>query len=197
MSMRTRGACFASVQNKCAVLNICTLSGDVFWKLYRYTGEDVFMDTIVAYLHNAQQYIATCERPIASPKLKDKVLEPGNMNGCIQTGDWSGPPGEIPYHLPISWSEAANMLGICAIPGIYVRKDRSQVFVADHLEVTLIDEGEGRVFLRISNPTAYDAETTLFTEDAGEAGVILSSLSPPAFTRIRVPSGGQLSVPLY
>lgn len=87
------------------------------------------------------------------------------------------------------------MLGICAIPGIYVEKDSGRLFVADHLEAALLRGEDGGLQLRITNPTPCDADTSVYAEDARGANGVLSALSPPEFARIRVPAGQTVVVP--
>lgn len=158
LGVRTTGSILASSQNRCAVPNICTLSGDVFWRLCRYTKDFHLMYIIQECVHNTQQYISRLDKPIKT--LRGKMLSEGTIHECIQTGDWTGPTGEIPYEYPTSWTEVAHLLSICELPGIYVIKDMGKVFVLDHLDV-ILNFNE----LEIINNTHYDCNTTIFIEN--------------------------------
>ncbi|MEW5735988.1 MAG: hypothetical protein AB1921_14120 [Thermodesulfobacteriota bacterium] len=162
MGVRTTGSILASSQNRCAVPNLCTLSGDVFWRLYRYTRDESLMRVIQECVHNAQQYVSRKDNPIRT--LRGEILPDGTMHECIQTGDWAGPMGEIPYEYPTSWTEVAHMLSICELPGIYLVLDTEKLFVLDHLEAQVISNNGEALELGISNKTNHDAKTTLFIE---------------------------------
>lgn len=156
----------ASSQNRCAVPNICTLSGDALWKLYRGTRDDSLLRILQACVHNTQQYVSREDRPI--PTMRGAALTPGTIHECIQTGDWSGPTGEIPYEYPTSWSEVAHLLAIAEIPGIYLIADQARVFVFDHLDVEVIEDGAGAIVLEIHNPTRLASRTRLYAETTQE-----------------------------
>ena len=44
--MKTVGCVFANLQNKHAAPGICTLSGMALWKLYRWTGNDAYLELL-------------------------------------------------------------------------------------------------------------------------------------------------------
>lgn len=166
LGVRTTGAMMASSQNRCAVPNICTLSGDALWKLYRYTGDDSLLRILQACVHNTQQYVSREDRPI--PTMRGAALKPGTIHECIQTGDWSGPTGEIPYEYPTSWSEVAHVLAIAEIPGIYWVVDRGRPIVFDHLDVDVIESSAEGPALEIRNPTPFTCRTRLYVETTSE-----------------------------
>jgi hypothetical protein len=162
LGVRTTGSVMASSQNRCAVPNICTLSGDVFWRLYRYTQDESVMRLIQTCVHNTQQYISREDNPIKT--VLGESLPEGTIHECIQTGDWSGPTGEIPYEYPTSWAEVAHLLSICELPGIYLQLDNERVFAIDHLDVRIIERTASEVILEIRNPTEHDCTTCLYAE---------------------------------
>ncbi|MEE4249433.1 MAG: hypothetical protein V2I38_02495, partial [Alcanivoracaceae bacterium] len=162
LGVRTTGSIMASTQNRCAVPNICTLSGDVFWRLYRYTGEESVMRLIQECVHNTQQYLSRQDHRIRT--VQGEALPDGTIHECIQTGDWSGPTGEIPYEYPTSWAEVAHLLSICEIPGIYLNTDEGRLSVIDHLDASIVGKSSAEIRLRISNQTGYPCTTTLYAE---------------------------------
>lgn len=59
------------------------------------------------------------------------------------------------------------------IPGIYVRTDLGKLYVFDHVEAEIIKSDKRKTILRITNPTEFDAQVTLFAEGAEEAALPL------------------------
>ncbi|MFN3714130.1 MAG: hypothetical protein ACK4SX_10750 [Alcanivoracaceae bacterium] len=162
LGVRTTGSIMASSQNRCAVPNICTLSGDAFWRLYRYTGDQSVMRLLVECVHNTQQYLSRKDNPIRT--VLGEALPDGTIHECIQTGDWTGPTGEIPYQYPTSWAEVAHLLSICELPGIYLQLGECRLSVIDHLDVSIVDKDDSKITLRVSNPTAHQCTTSLYAE---------------------------------
>jgi hypothetical protein len=170
--VQTTGSVMASSQNRCGVPNICTLSGDVFWRLHRYTQAENVMQLIQECVHNTQQYISRKDNPIQT--VLGATLPQGTIHECIQTGDWAGPTGEIPYEYPTSWAEVAHLLSICELPGIYFQSDDSRLFVIDHLDVEVIESKKSVTKLKISNPTDFDSSTTVYCENRKETQEMLN-----------------------
>lgn len=184
LGVQTTGSVMASSQNRCAVPNICTLSGDVFWRLHRYTQDEGVMQIIQECAHNTQQYISRKDNPIQT--VLGNILPDGTIHECIQTGEWAGPTGEIPYEYPTSWAEVAHLLSICELPGIYLQLDDARLFVIDHLDIEIISSSElarqstaqsatqSFMQLKISNPTDYDCTTTLYCENKRQSKSVLN-----------------------
>ncbi|MFH2098468.1 MAG: hypothetical protein ABIJ95_03080 [Pseudomonadota bacterium] len=163
VGIKTRGSIMASAQNRCSVPNICTLSGDVIWRLFRYTNDIRLMHLIQECVHNAQQYVSRKDNPIRT--LRGECLPNGSMHECIQTGDWSGPMGEIPYEYPTSWTEVAHLLSICELPGIYVDLEESRLFCLDHVQASIINNNERTMEIQITNNSAFPCVISLFAEN--------------------------------
>lgn len=162
LGIQTTGACYANSQNRCGVPNICTLSGDVFWKLYRYSGDESVMQLIQECVHNTHQYISRDDHKITS--MAGDTLSAGTIHECIQTGDWAGPTGEIPYQFATSWAEVAHLLSIAELPGIYLDSDKGKVFTLDHLDVELNAINTTAAALTVTNNTQYNCSTLLYIE---------------------------------
>ena len=152
LDMHTSGAFWASTQNKHAAPGICTLSGDALFKLYRYTGNSVYLNLIKDIAHGIIQYVSTEERPIGNQ-------EPGWVNERVNTSDWEGRDkiGEI--FRATTWAETAAMLTVAEIPGIYVNPSKDELFVFDHVDASL----EGNQ-IKITNPTQFDARVSVFVD---------------------------------
>ncbi|ODA30934.1 hypothetical protein [Veronia pacifica] len=162
LGVRTTGALMASSQNRCAVPNICTLSGDVYLRLYRYTGNRRFVTIIQECIHNTHQYISREDNPIVT--MRGPTLQSGTIHECIQTGDWTGPPGEIPYEWVTSWTEVAHLLSISELPGIYFAPDDNTLVVFDHLNASLQVTESQSLEIIIHNPTQYKAHTRILID---------------------------------
>ncbi|MCP4552552.1 MAG: hypothetical protein GY834_11040 [Bacteroidetes bacterium] len=192
LGIQTTGACYANSQNRCGVPNICTLSGDVFWKLYRYTKDEHVLHLIQECVHNTQQYVSRKDRPITT--IKGKILSEAVIHECIQTGDWAGPTGEIPYEYPTSWAEVAQLLSICEIPGIYLVSDQARLFVVDHLDVEITSNDENELTLQITNRTKFDSKTRLYVECENQMSDIPKfAISQDASIELQIPAGGTIS----
>ena len=59
------------------------------------------------------------------------------------------------------------------IPGIYVRTDLDKLYVFDHVKAEIIKSDNRKTILRITNPTEFDAQVTLFAEGAEESALPL------------------------
>ncbi|RXJ74287.1 hypothetical protein CS022_04340 [Veronia nyctiphanis] len=192
LNVQTTGSVMASSQNRCAVPNLCTLSGDVFLKLFRQTGDTSLLQIIQECVHNTQQYLSRKDNPIVT--MTGEVLQEGTIHECIQTGDWSGPPGEIPYEYPTSWTEVANLLSIVELPGIYLVTDEQRLFTFDHLDVVISGSDESSIELSITNPTQYDSHTRLLAESSEQRKVPLPYDMVNECTDITVKAGESLKI---
>ena len=110
------------------------------------------------------------------------------MNECVQTGDWSGPAGEIPYHLPVSWSEAANMMSICELPGIYVVTDTAEIVAIDHVDVEVSENTPDKLVIAIRNPTAFDATVSVVSESTEDRARMLGQQAMLNCSTVFVPA---------
>ena len=152
LDMRTTGSVWASTQNKHGGPGICTLSGDCLFKLYRATGNKLYLELARDIAHNIMQYISREDRPI-------KDLHPGWVNERVNLSDWEGKQnvGEL-FH-GNTWAQVSAMLTVSEIPGIYVNAAKKELFVFDHVNAKL----EGKQ-IKISNPTKFDAKVKIFID---------------------------------
>ncbi len=152
LDMKTTGAVWASTQNKHAAPGICTASGDCLLKLYRFTGNELYLDLIGDIAHNIMQYISRKDRPVADQPA-------GWVNERVNLSDWEGRHkiGEI-FH-GNTWAEVSAMLTVAEIPGIYVNTRKNKLFVFDHVQATL--DGNR---IHITNPTKFDANVRIFVD---------------------------------
>jgi len=152
LDMHTTGAVWANTQNKHGGPGICTASGDCLLKLYRATGNKLYMQMLNDIAHNIMQYISRADRPISKQ-------HPGWINERVNLSDWEGKEQIGGIFYGNTWAQVSAMLTVAEIPGIYVNPSKKEIFVFDHAEAVL----EGNQ-IKITNPTRFDARITIFIE---------------------------------
>lgn len=193
LGIETAGSVIANVQNKHSAPGICTLSGDSLLKLFRATGNPLYMEQLRDTAHQLPQYLSRQDRPIMG--WDGKELLPGYMSERVNMSDWEGTEliGEV---LPLScWCEVSNMLTYAEVPGIYVQPDTGLLWIFDHVECSLEQE-EGRLVLTVANTTNYPAEVSIFAELSTAAGVPLGQCASADWPRITLEPGAVRRVPL-
>jgi hypothetical protein len=153
LDMRTTGSVWASTQNKHGGPGICTLSGDCLFKLYRATGNQLYLELIQDIAHNIMQYISREDRPI-------RDLHNGWVNERVNLSDWEGKANVGNLFHGNTWAQVSAMLTTVEIPGIYVDLPKKDMIVFDHVEASL----EGNK-IKITNPTPFDASVKVFIDE--------------------------------
>jgi len=182
MGMKTTGTCYASAQNKCAVPGICTHSGIALFKLYRATGERLYMELLQDITRALPQYLSRADRPIAG-------MKPGWMCERVEMGDWLGPPGEI--FKGSCWCEVSLMLTYAEVPGVYVQPDTGLVAVFDHVQVSVTQRDKDGVTLELVNPTQFEASVKVFSEASTACSRPLGQNFLSGCSRVNVPARGR------
>ena len=167
------GAVWASTQNKHGAPGFCTQSGDVLFKLYRATGDTLYAELLRDVIH------AHAEGIQPNGKITERLTYcDADSRGSRGDGGKTG------------WNETNGALMALEIPGVYVRTDRPSLYVFDHVRAEMIKQDSRQLVLRLFNPTEYDAEVTVFAENASEAS---RPLGEHAFLRgwrrVRVKAG--------
>lgn len=91
LKINTVGSVFANVQNKHSAPGLCTASGDAIYKLYKYTGNEAYLELLKDIVFFLPQCVSTEERPICSWDQPPKKLLPGCICERVNTSDWEGP----------------------------------------------------------------------------------------------------------
>lgn len=152
LDMKTTGAVWASTQNKHGGPGICTASGDCLLKLYRATGNKLYLDMIYDVAHNIMQYIARADRPI-----KDQHV--GWINERVNLSDWEGKESIGNIFHGNTWAQVSAMLTVAQIPGIYINPIKKQLVVFDHVSAKLNGDR-----VTVTNPTKFDASVRVFID---------------------------------
>ncbi|MEG1543405.1 MAG: hypothetical protein RR382_02610 [Tannerellaceae bacterium] len=147
------GAVWASTQNKHGAPGFCTQSGDALFKLYRATGETLYAELLRDVIH------AHAEGVQPNGKITERLTYcDADSRGSRGDGGQTG------------WNELNGALMSLEIPGIYVRIGAKPLFyVFDHLEAHIVSQTNKQLLLEITNPTAYNAEVTIFAENEADA----------------------------
>ena len=160
MGMRAAGSVWANVQNKHSAPGICNLSGDSLLKLFRATGDGLYLDMLRQTAHNITQYLSRADQPVGG-------MPPGWMNERVNLSDWDNNVGGIFFGS--CWCEVSCMLTYAEVPGLYVQPDTGLAFAFDHVDVEIEEQGGGGLRLRVNNPTAYPARIRVLAELSSEA----------------------------
>lgn len=165
--VQTAGTVFANAQNKHSAPGICTLSGNSLLKMYRFTGEDKYLDWLEKISHSLTQFVSLKEDP--EPTLEGPLLKEGYINERVQTSDWEGEETVGEFLNGSNWPEVTMLLTYVEVPGIYLDQTRKKVKVFDHVDCVRAVWTEDNVELTVYNPTRYAAEVTILTDRAGKA----------------------------
>ncbi|MGC9342186.1 MAG: hypothetical protein ACP5E3_05760, partial [Bacteroidales bacterium] len=139
LGMKTMGTVLANTQNKHGCPGICTYSGVALLNIYRYTGNEFYIQLLEDIVRAIPQYLSTKERPING-------LEEGWVSERINTTDWLEGIGETMNGS--TWAETSLMLSKAEIPTVYVDKDKSKCWCFDQFKCQLdknqliIDSGD-------------------------------------------------------
>lgn len=157
------GAVWASVANKHGAPGICTWSGNSLLKYYRATADERALGLLEDIAHGLPQYVSREECPIGS-------MPWGGFCERVNLSDWEG-KGGVGGNIfaSCSWCEVAAMLTVTQLPGIYVQTDKGKIAVFDHLKVEKLPGKGGKMGLKITNPTRYVAEVSIYAETSKEA----------------------------
>ncbi|MGO4547760.1 hypothetical protein AB4Z29_23495 [Paenibacillus sp. 2TAB23] len=191
LGIRTTGSVIANVQNKHSAPGICTLSGDSLFKLYRATGNGLYMELLREIAGNMAQYLSREDRPVRGWDGDD--MPAGYMSERVNMSDWEGQAyvGEvIPYSC---WCEVSLMLSYAELPGIYVNKKSGDMTVIDQVDCSLEAAGKDGSKLTIHNNTKFPAHIKLLVESEDEAKQPLGPCASVAWKRIAVPAGETLA----
>lgn len=126
--MKTVGSVFANIQNKHSAPGICTLSGDSLYKLWKWTGDELYLELVKDITLTIGQYLSTDDKPIYDWDIDKKLrdcgtpeqmetyrLPQGFINERVNMSDWEG-PGKIGgvFH-GSCWAETSNLLALAEV----------------------------------------------------------------------------------
>lgn len=191
MQAHSRGTVFANAQNKHSAPGICTLSGNSMLKLYRFTGEERYLEALRRISHAIPQFVSLANRPVNT--LSNRPLPSGYINERVQTSDWEGKETVGEFQYGSNWPEVSMLLTYVEVPGIYLDLDKKKVVCFDHVKAEIVGEEDGNIRLQISNPTTYEAKVLLMT-DHSENGKALGEGYYKGMKQVTVPIGQTVTV---
>ena len=119
LDIKTAGTVFANVSNKHSAPGICTLSGDSLYRLYKYTGNELYSELIKDIAGAIAQCMSTVEKPIYANLFgQGGVLPAGFINERVNMGDWEGREGIGEVFYGSCWPETSLMLTIAELGDI-------------------------------------------------------------------------------
>ena len=179
------GSIYASSQNNCSAPGLYVLSGDFLLKLYRATEDKRFKEYYKDLAHNVIQYVNTRYNPTIRNGAEGATSERVNLNdweGIKEIGNtWVG--SSI-----IAW-ETLELLTSLQNPGIYIRNDIGEILVLDHIEASIVKRDKKSITIRVTNPTPYDAQVSVLSENAAQAKKPLGMYSYLNREKIEVRAG--------
>lgn len=157
------GSVWASVANKHSAPGICTWSGDSFLKYYRASGDKRALELLTDIAHGVPQYVSRADHPVGS-------MPPGGSCERVNLSDWEG-KGGVGGNIfsSCSWVEAATALTVTQLPSIYIQPDKEIIAVFDNVKAEILGKENGKLRIRISNPTKFNADLKIFSETSEQA----------------------------
>jgi hypothetical protein len=201
LGMLTNGTVIANTQNKHSSPGICSLSGNSLFKLYRYTGEEAYLELISDIARAIPQFMSRIDRPIQDirPDVPWPVMPPGWINERVNMSDWEerGLPGDIKRGEIFggsTWAEVACMLTHAELPGVYVDKEKGIVASLDNINAEITGSSEGSIRLKLRNETAFDANVKVLAEAATDKRKRMPQDFPSICELVQVPAGGSITL---
>ena len=185
LDIRAAGSVWANVQNKHSAPAICTLSGDALFKLFRYTGNRLWLDQIRETAHNLTQYVSRSDRPVGEPP----AMRPGYICERVNFSDWEGRDNIGGSLFGSCWPEVSLLLSAVELPGVYAQPDTRLLCVFDHIEARWVEADGGALALECRNPTAFDADVRIFAEPSTAAPTILGQAAARRWPVLHLPAG--------
>ena len=153
IKLQTVGGVLANSRNHHIGPTMATSSGDMFMRLYRYTGEAAYLRILENVVSGLPQYL--CYKPGQFAEMKV-----GMMSEQYNMTDELGTRGHI-WQVNASWGATGLLLSYGALPSIYVDRTRRNLAVFDQLKA---EADFATMRLTITNETPYEARVSIGTE---------------------------------
>jgi hypothetical protein len=172
LDARSCGSVWASVSNKHSAPGICTWSGDCLLKYFRATDDARAIELLEDIAHGLPQYISHADRPVGK-------MPPGGICERVNLSDWEG-KRSIGGNIfgSCSWCEAAALLTVVQLPGIYLQPDKGFCVTLDNIQVEVMESKNKKMRLKLSNPTPFPAEVKIFSESSKQAKQTVFRINP-------------------
>ncbi len=178
LGAKLAGVVWASTQNKHGAPGFCTSSADSLFKIYRATGDRRYAELLRDVIHAHAEGIQPNGQ--ISERLTYCDADSRGSRGSGSTG----------------WNELNGILMAMEIPGIYVRNDRDEIYVFDPVGAAVVKRDHDGVTLKITNPTRFDAQVAVCTENEQQAQRPLGVTGFLGWRKVAVKSGETILVTL-
>ncbi len=179
LNAKLAGAIWASTQNKHGAPGFCTSSGDPLFKIYRATGDHRYSDLMYDIVH------AWAEGMKPSGAITERLTYCDADNRGSRGGSEFGSTG---------WNELNGILMAMELPGIYLRTDKNELVVFDHVKAKIESRDKTGVVIQILNPTKYDARITILAENSDQAQKPLGITAFASWPSVSVNKGKLITV---
>lgn len=176
LGAKLAGVVWASTQNKHGAPGLCTSSGDPLFKVYRATGDRRYAELMRDIVH------AHAEGIKPSGEITERLTY---CDADSRGARGSGSTG---------WCELNGILMAMELPGIYVRTDKAELSVFDHVEAKFLKRDATDVTLSITNPTKFPAAVTVLAESSAQARQPLGVVGFLSWPRVEVKAGESRTV---
>jgi hypothetical protein len=176
LGAKLAGVYWASTQNKHGAPGICCSSGDPLFKIYRATGDRRYAELMRDIVHAHAEGI----------KPDGQITE--RLTYCDADSRGSRGGGST------GWNELNGILMAMELPGIYVRTDKDEMYVFDHVEVKVLKRDRAGVTLAITNPTKFAAKVSIFAENEQRAPRPLGYTAFLAWPKVEAKPGTTVNV---
>jgi len=164
IKLQTVGGVLANSRNHHIGPTMATTSGDMFFRLYRYTGKAVYLKILQDVVSGLPQYL--CLEPGEFGKM-----QVGMMSEQYNMTDELGTRGHV-WQVNASWGATGLLLSYGALPSIYVDRPRRNLAVFDQLDAKADFTAQR---LSITNATPHEAHISIATEADQRATITLPS----------------------
>lgn len=176
LGAKLAGVYWASTQNKHGAPGICCSSGDPLFKIYRATGDRRYADLMRDIAHAHAEGI----------KPDGRITE--RLTYCDADSRGSRGGGST------GWNELNGFLMALELPGIYLRTDKNELYVFDHVEAAIVKRDAAGLTLAITNPTRHDAKVSISAENARRASQPLGYTAFLKWPKVEVKAGATTQI---
>lgn len=174
LDAKLAGVVWASTQNKHGAPGFCTSSGDPLFKIYRETGDYRYAELMRDIVH------AHAEGIKPSGKITERLTYCDADSRGSRGGDEFDSTG---------WCELNGILMAMELPGIYLRTDKDDFVVFDHVESKIVKRDANGVTITITGTTKYDASISILAENARQVSQPLGCTAFLVWPKVEVKSG--------
>lgn len=128
LGIKCVGSVIANLQNKHSAPGICTLSGDSIFKIWKWTGDELYLQLVKDVALTISQYMSTEARPIynyyhasemrgkeAPEVVESRRLPQGFINERVNMADWSTERNIGEVFGGSCWCETSNLLALAEV----------------------------------------------------------------------------------